>query len=353
MANPILYANTSLCTRSRHRRSSCDLCAERCPTRAVTLTPSLRVSAAACTGCGVCAIYCPAGALEAGSPDDDELAAQVRALMQTGAAVTFACQESAPGRSQEGVCVVRCLGRLDEALLALAAAGGGAPRLVAGDCQNCPSSGGQRTGDLSARRATAILAAMGIPVQMAIEHEPAPPRPPAKATPAVSRRGFFNILALRTAGTAAALAGSVLQTGAPAPEGQAARGGPLPARLPAKRRLLLETLRSFGRPPVQALDCQQTAGMWAQVSISGSCTFCGMCAYFCPTGALTQIEEGEKKGIAFRVADCTNCRLCKDICYRSAVDLSPEVDLAKIVAGTVEALALGRPPEPGAFARHD
>ena len=56
-----------------------------------------------------------------------------------------------------------------------------------------------------------------------------------------------------------------------------------------------------------------------------------MCAFFCPTGALTKIKQEGKLGVAFKLATCTDCRVCQEICYRDGVTLSATVDLNKLV----------------------
>jgi Fe-S-cluster-containing hydrogenase component 2 len=61
-----------------------------------------------------------------------------------------------------------------------------------------------------------------------------------------------------------------------------------------------------------------------------------MCACFCPTGALTKIEQDGKLGVGFRLALCTNCRLCPEICYRDGVTLLAAIDLNKVVNDAVD-----------------
>jgi formate hydrogenlyase subunit 6/NADH:ubiquinone oxidoreductase subunit I len=81
-------------------------------------------------------------------------------------------------------------------------------------------------------------------------------------------------------------------------------------------------------------------GIWAQFGFTEKCNGCQMCAFFCPTGALTKIEQEDKLGVAFKLALCTNCRLCQEICYRDGVTLSPTIDLKKIVNDTVDTLLM-------------
>ena len=61
-----------------------------------------------------------------------------------------------------------------------------------------------------------------------------------------------------------------------------------------------------------------------------------MCAFFCPTGALTKVVEGGRVGLAFRVSHCVSCGLCRDVCFQDAVQQTYEVDLRKVVGLSVE-----------------
>ena len=65
-----------------------------------------------------------------------------------------------------------------------------------------------------------------------------------------------------------------------------------------------------------------------------------MCAFFCPTGALSKVEEGGKVGVAFRISHCTACRLCQEICDWDAVTLSSAVDMDKVLTDSVDKLLM-------------
>lgn len=69
-----------------------------------------------------------------------------------------------------------------------------------------------------------------------------------------------------------------------------------------------------------------------------------MCAFFCPTGALRKVAAEGKAGLPFRLAYCTTCRLCQDICYWDAIDLSSPIEPAKLVDEAEDTLLL---PETG------
>ena len=108
-----------------------------------------------------------------------------------------------------------------------------------------------------------------------------PPAPVAAPELGIARRRLF-----------AALTGRQEQTGAADTPGRADvlsanhDAGPvdrLPARAPARRQRLLETLGQMPSPVYGSPGA--VAGLSAQFAITDDCTGCQMCAYFCPTGA--------------------------------------------------------------------
>ncbi|MCI0478713.1 MAG: 4Fe-4S binding protein, partial [Anaerolineales bacterium] len=153
----------------------------------------------------------------------------------------------------------------------------------------------------------------------------------------LSRRAFFGFLRRETLKVTAATVSGVLN----APETSSTTEaklpvGGLPARVPAKHQLLLTALRKIGKP----VKSEWEGGIWAQFGFTEKCNGCQMCAFFCPTGALTKIEQDGKLGVAFKLALCTNCRLCQELCYLDGVTLSPTIDLNKVVNDTVESFLM-------------
>jgi formate hydrogenlyase subunit 6/NADH:ubiquinone oxidoreductase subunit I len=65
-----------------------------------------------------------------------------------------------------------------------------------------------------------------------------------------------------------------------------------------------------------------------------------MCAYFCPTGALSKFTQDDQPGVSFRLAACTNCGLCREVCYRDAVVSSSTVHLDRVLDPVDELLCL-------------
>ena len=125
-----LAVQPSRCVVVRKRNASCRRCAEACPTGAILVEGNdLAVAPERCVGCGTCATVCPTAALESKKADDMELLRAAVAAMQAndGAAVIMdaAMQAAAEGKYDPAkVVVVKSLGRVDESLIAVLAAGG-------------------------------------------------------------------------------------------------------------------------------------------------------------------------------------------------------------------------------------
>jgi formate hydrogenlyase subunit 6/NADH:ubiquinone oxidoreductase subunit I len=361
------------CSKLRHRRSSCSLCADWCPTQAITWEESLQVDPDKCTGCGICATVCPTGALEAHAPTNVELLGQIQALVKLGSTLAFACPRYLEARNgdRDRFIPVNCLGRLDESILVGSIfLGAEAVWLVDGACQECPYAaassaygspsgkpgrGGRAVAAQVAERANELLQVCGTQGQIFI----GPQLPgglntaarPRQAGETLSRRAFFSMLAHRTTGAAAIAAtatiDSILGNQETQPqEDQRPKKGELSVYLPGKRRLLLAALRQMGKPAVADFEADggpfglAQGKLWAQFELKEGCTGCQMCAFFCPTGALNKIEEDGKAGVTFRISHCTNCRLCQDICYKEVVALSSDFELSKVLDDAVDTLLM-------------
>lgn len=335
LQSPAIRVNPHQCTRVRHRRSTCTRCADACPTQAITWHESLHVESVKCIDCGICATVCPTGALEAQAPSNAELLEQIRRRVSENRSVAFACPRylettrAAPAQFVQ----VKCLGRLDESIL-FGAIAEGAPviTLLDGACADCPHAIGRTIAAQTAQRTNALLSAFGSARQVVFDArrlaagETAPS--PATTTDGLSRRAFFDFLRRETLKVTAATVSGVLndQEASSATEAKLPVGG-LPTRVPAKHQLLLNALRKIGKPVI----AEWNGGIWAQFGFTEKCNGCQMCAFFCPTGALTKIEQDGKLGVAFKLALCTNCRLCQELCYLDGVTLSPTVDLNQVV----------------------
>jgi ferredoxin len=337
------------CTRLRHRRSACTLCADSCPVEAISWGKSLEVNADKCTSCGLCAAVCPTGTLEAQAPTDVELVQQVRGEAGKGSGVVFACPRLL--KVEDGSSIqVNCLGRLDASFLVAAIAWGAKElMLVDGQCEQCRDRNGREIAERAVATAGAVLDSFEVPHRISfVQHMPrrqggqSAARQPRPGD--VSRRDFFSLLMGRAKQTAAVALDGAL--GALSEQTAAARPlarGEMPVAAPIRQRLLSAALKRLGEP-VHPL-AENVESPWAQFTYSDTCIGCQMCAHFCPTGALTKPAEPGSAGVIFTPSLCTGCGLCRDLCHWKSVTLSPLRDLTKVATDSPELLPM---PTPGA-----
>lgn len=337
-----LAVQPSRCVVVRNRNASCRRCAEACPTGAIRVEGNdLAVAPEHCVGCGTCATVCPTAALESKKPDDKELLRAAVAAMQAndGAAVIMdaSMQAVAEGKYDPAkVVVVKSLGRVDESLIAVLAAGGATSIvLVAGPVEDA-SAASDRTAQLVCDTAALLLETWGSDVSVKLTSKL--PRSVRRTEPAefdTGRRGFFSSVRDEARAAAAITAEHVVREklGAEEPEepkfAKVAEDGTLPHFLPERRGRLLLALSNLGSPE----DVMILTRLFGHVIIDGEkCTSCQMCATFCPIEAIrkfgdaaTAAETGKPFGIDHYTGRCVQCHCCEDICPTGALTLSTDV----------------------------
>jgi ferredoxin len=308
---------------------------DHCPRHAISFDESIKIDVDKCDDCGICTGVCPTGALEGMGPTNAELIHRVEQLEGT-ASVAFACPKAFKG-SNDHVIAVNCIGRLDESILIGAVAHGiSQVSLVDGSCRDCPSSAGRKAAAQAVAESNALAQAFGISPRISfvaeVPFQTAAPGGTAASSEALSRRAFLTAFFRETKATAALTVGAVLEK--ESEKTAECKKGELPQRLSAKRQLLLERLPRLGQ--LANPDFGLEHGSFATCHIKPSCTACQMCAFFCPTGALSKTEQNGKPAMTFRASRCTNCRLCAEVCYWKSLDLFPTVKLGKVLEDAPE-----------------
>ena len=256
----------------------------------------------------------------------------------------FACARIASKRRADPVRYAEtpCLTRIDESVvLAIAAHGAKRVLLVDGDCKTCKYRGNSPLVDEAASSAQALIAAQGSSAK--VERVTDFPDELLVANPdglfGTTRRGFFSeaaSVAKETALTAAKATvahelGYAVQEAGIGERLRVADNGALPYIQVARHDVIINSMDALGAPISETIDSRR----FGTVGIdTGKCNSCGMCATFCPTGALRR-HPSEKRGdpvrmLEFSACDCVQCGLCADVCWKGALKLSPEVRSAEL-----------------------
>jgi formate hydrogenlyase subunit 6/NADH:ubiquinone oxidoreductase subunit I len=71
------------------------------------------------------------------------------------------------------------------------------------------------------------------------------------------------------------------------------------------------------------------------------CTACGLCAKFCPTGALRFQSDETRFALDFIPAACVDCGICAKACPTQAVSLTHDLPLLEFIDIKAQALVEG------------
>ena len=173
----------------------------------------------------------------------------------------------------------------------------------------------------------------------------------ARSLLGASRRGFFS----QAKGTALDAAGKTVEV-AFKKTGMAnvpslrdrlrmSDAGTLPQFNPVRRMHVLDAMDSLGPSVAPEIDTR----LFGSVHVDAeACSSCGMCAVFCPTGALKKSdlvpEEGEGSFLEFSAADCVQCNLCADACLKDCLTVSPIVATEELFDFEPRLIYLPNPP---------
>ncbi len=332
------------CVHTRHRLAACARCVHACPVGAISLTGAISVDTEKCTGCGVCTTVCPSGAFEAASPSAVELCSLVEAQARQSKKVAFCCENHVAGvdGKPEGAINVPCIGRIDESiLLAAAAAGAETICLLDGSCERCERKRGSDVAICAAQQVDLLLESLAVSSRLQIVTQPSSGATlrAAQATHpgAMSRRAFFAMLWGPVARA------KERTTSAPISEesqlSSAHRRGSIEEDvkyIPAKWHILSASLKNLQARPRRSMF---SGDLWADITMSGNCNGCLLCAASCPTGALAKVEQDGKIGLSFTAAHCTGCNLCVEVCCWKCLSAAASVDLARVINGEAKLLA--------------
>lgn len=334
------------CSHVRNRNSSCRECVSACPENAIEVFANeINLSASKCVGCGVCAAVCPNEALVFNKPTDVELAqGAARGALENAGCAVIACARIASKRRVDPsrFAQVPCLGRVEESILInLIAHGAQEIMLVDGDCQTCKHQGSVPYIDAAVELSNHMLDVLGSSARV-VRRSGFPDEMQSQDLQGAfgsSRRAFFSEAAGAAKETVITAAKTTIAQDLGYSENQDPIGqrlrvtqdGTLPLLDMPRRDILINALDALGQPVLDQLQTRRFATLEIDAD---KCNACGMCAVFCPTGALKR-PEGEKlsdpvSSLLFLACECVQCGLCADVCWKRALQLSDIVAISEL-----------------------
>ncbi len=304
-----------------------------CPVAAIsivdTLTPS--IDERSCIGCGACTAVCPTQAL---TETTDLIRSVGRTCRSIDGGLTLACSANPYPSSGSVVELGACLASLDAPALIEFSAGGTRPVFLDGRrCPECPIGSLAEQIGVAVTEANLVLAAVNRPPVIEMLESPSAMESAIAGSGEriggthLSRRGLLGLLGGDKAG---------ISNCRSSPE--------VPPAVPGRRRRLLGSFRAWEVADHAELETAGTS--FASVEVDPmTCSMCGLCATFCPTGALTMVEDVESPGeviLGFTASFCLDCGICSVACPEQAIGFGPTVKPAAIARMSVTRLLRDR-----------
>lgn len=328
----IISLHPKSCLNTRFRALDCSICAAVCPAKgAITIAgggpPVLDNNA--CLHCGLCLHRCPTEAFTQPDRLSGTLIKMVTALPVRP--VDLICPRHphpAYGPASQAVQTQRCLAALSPATLLELASLNNETWLDDTPCPDCPL--GQvhpaMTKVVKEANSWAGLLDKTLPIRRRTESaevtSPAVGRPVYDAaSPPLSRRGLWGMFKPSDQTPTTDEKIELVKGGKMVPVSKR-----LPPLVPHQRTKILALLeKSFSTQP-SMVNCQSSmrSDQLPVLNLQldpARCTACGLCAKFCPTGALKFLSDGASFALTFQTSLCLGsvCHICGSACPEQAV----------------------------------
>lgn len=340
------------CVALRNRNSKCRKCAEACIADAITIKRNkVEVDSSRCVGCASCVGACPISAFTAQTPTSEQVITRMQEVAcPQSRTVVVTCARKAATQEGDPDCFaeVPCLAHITEAqLLDIITTGFDDIVLVDGGCESCKLGTVSPAIDEAVENCAAFLDASSAPAIVTRTSE-FPPEVSVKDPTSLrgkSRRGLARQTGSLMRQIASNAAKHTLESQLNLAESESSKrrrkiqqNGRLPEIIPATNYSIIDNMLRLAEnnnangEVKGALDTRHFGDVCIDEK---SCSGCGMCVLFCPTGALKyndydKPDDSEMRYVDFRASDCTQCKLCQDVCLRNAIKVSQKVDSKQV-----------------------
>lgn len=300
-----LRLQPSRCSRVRYGRSSCSKCVDACPRQAITIAAGPMIDEDACSGCLLCTVACPVGAIERSC------------VLPTSLSRLTEAQDpilGCPNSGKEVDALLPCLGGISEEFLCVYS--NLAHGRLAIDLSSCSSCG---NGFVEAR----VRCSCDFIKEAGIVPEDRAPLLLGHGIYAnrkeigYDRRDFFKAFRKSMLSGAKALAASLDERGVTEMR-YGDKGLPV-------RRVMLNAFRKEANTGIAG---RITARFDAEAIFREACSGCFACAAACPTGALVRTPRRDAAPSTivvpgFDPSACVSCGLCVEFCPEKALEIRP------------------------------
>ncbi len=263
--------NKDRCIRENYLKSRCSDCSDVCLLNAISFTPAVTINKHACINCGLCYAACRFSAVNI-KKDNNELLKTTKGV----STIDIGCINA------DSDIKVACISRITEDLLISWFIEGKLVYVKKGDCKKCKFN---KTVDYfmkSLKKAVLLAKSMKIKPKIRIQTVTAQSAYIPKES--LSRRDILSSLKL---------ANKDWKT---------------------RRQSLIELIQDRVYLDLDYPDS-------VELSVSDSCTLCGICEHVCPADALLIQEYDDRGVIYFDPSLCVACYECQTACMYGAVSI--------------------------------
>jgi formate hydrogenlyase subunit 6/NADH:ubiquinone oxidoreductase subunit I len=317
-----------MCQPWLYKKSECRLCVDACPVaQCIQFVDKIQVDNEKCISCGICTTICPTSALVFEGLSDGELFDRLKTSQVEGS-LLFGCtlgqnetdrsMTARSGTLPSGKVTpinLPCLAILKEAhLAALILSGIEEVYLDLSLCSGCTLTQGRNTIDMKIMDETSSAEKTKKGRRVKVKE--------IVPGPEYSRREMFFFLKQKAGEKAKERVFGRNNNGT---ETVIEEQG-----MPERRMVLVDALKdeSIGLDPTARL----IEGTFPahNAGILETCTMCGKCEAFCPTGAFKSVEGDGEVTIEFRMNYCMGCYQCKELCPEGAIYYEEEMELERL-----------------------